>query len=376
MINRQSFRIIKALMIKEFYQILRDPSTLILAIGLPILLLFIYGYGVSLDMNTVKVGVVLEDNSPTAESLLSSFQNSPYFDITVRRDIREFKQELIRGNIRGIIVIPEYFSEFRLKPDTMAPIEVIADGSEPNSASFVQNYAKGAFQNWLQQEAISRKLQHITYLNPQFRFWFNQRLESRDFLIPGSIAIIMTLIGTLLTSLVVAREWERGTMEALMSTPINMIELLLGKLIPYFLLGMVSMAICFFVAILYYHVPFRGTFLLLGICSASFLISALSLGLLISTLAKNQFVAAQAAIVAAFLPGFILSGFIFELSSLPLPIYLFTYLFPARYFVSSLQTLFLAGNVHPLILFNIIPMWIFALVLFTIISRINKKRLE
>lgn len=376
MINRQSFRIIKALILKEFYQILRDPSTLILAIGLPILLLFIYGYGVSLDMETVKVGVVLEDNSPDAESLLSSFKNSTYFDITVGRDIREFEDELIRGNIRGIIVIPEYFSQFRLRPDKMAPIEVIADGSEPNSASFVQNYAKGAFQNWLQQEAISSKLQHITYLNPQFRFWFNQRLESRDFLIPGSIAIIMTLIGTLLTSLVVAREWERGTMEALMSTPINMIELLLGKLIPYFILGMISMAICFFVAILYYHVPFRGTFLLLGICSASFLISALSLGLLISTLAKNQFVAAQAAIVAAFLPGFILSGFIFELSSLPLPIYLFTYLLPARYFVSSLQTLFLAGNVHPLILFNIIPMWIFALVLFTIISRISKKRLE
>jgi ABC-2 type transport system permease protein len=376
MIDKSTLRIVKALMLKEFYQILRDPSTLILAIGLPVLLLFIYGYGVSLDMDTVKIGVVLEDDTPEATSLLHSFQDSAYFDVSIGKDIREFKEELIKGNIRGIIVIPEYFSEFRNKPHLKAPIEVIADGSEPNSASFVQNYAKGAFQNWLQQEAISTKLQHITYLNPQFRFWFNQKLESRDFLIPGSIAIIMTLIGTLLTSLVVAREWERGTMEALMSTPITMIELLLGKLIPYFLLGMVSMSICFFVAILYYHVPFRGTFLLLGLCSASFLMAALSLGLMISTLAKNQFVAAQAAIVAAFLPGFILSGFIFELSSLPLPIYLITYLFPARYFVSSLQTLFLAGNVHPLILYNLIPMWTFAFVLFTIISRISRKRLE
>lgn len=376
MIDRNSLLIVKALMVKEFYQIMRDPSTLILTIGLPVLLLFIYGYGVSLDMNTVKIGIVLEDDTPAATSLLDAFRNSPYFDVKVGRDSKEFIEEMARGRIRGIITIPEYFSEFRLKPHLIAPIEVISDGSEPNSAGFVQNYAQGAFQNWLAQEGVSSRLKYVSFINPQYRFWFNQELESRYFLIPGSIAIIMTLIGTLLTSLVVAREWERGTMEALMSTPITMTELLFGKLIPYFILGMVSMLICFLVAILYYHVPFRGTFTLLVICTASFLLSALGIGLLISTLAKNQFIAAQAAIVAAFLPGFILSGFIFELSSLPLPVQLITYLFPARYFVSSLQTLFLAGNVQPLILYNLIPMWIIATLLFLLISKISKKRLE
>lgn len=376
MIDKNSLRIVKALMIKEFYQIMRDPSTLMLSIGLPVLLLFIYGYGVSLDMNNVKIGIVLEDDTPGATSLLNAFQNSPYFNVTVGKNPKDFVEEMAKGNIRGIVTIPEYFSEFRLKSHLKAPVEVIADGSEPNSAGFVQNYAQGAFQNWLSQESISSKLKHISYINPQFRFWFNQELESRYFLIPGSIALIMTLIGTLLTSLVVAREWERGTMEALMSTPVTMTELLFGKLVPYFVLGMVSMLICFLVAIFYYQVPFRGTFTLLVLCTASFLLSALGIGLLISTLAKNQFVAAQAAIVAAFLPGFILSGFIFELSSLPLPIQLITYLFPARYFVSSLQTLFLAGDVFPLILFNLIPMWITSIVLFYLISKISRKRLE
>lgn len=373
---QNSLRRVKALIIKEFFQIIRDPSSILVSVVLPLILLFIYGYGVSLDMNHLRIGVVVEDDAPDSISLTRSFTDSPFFDVKIARDHRELLDDLTRGSIRGIVVIPGYFSEFRRKQGLIAPIQVIADGSEPNTANFVQNYARGAYQNWLQQEAISSNLKRINYIKPEMRFWFNEELESRNFLIPGSIAIIMTLIGTLLTALVVAREWERGTMEALMSTPISIIELLSGKLIPYFILGMGSMTICFLVAVLYYQVPFRGSFWILFIVSASFLLSALGLGLLISTLAKNQFVAAQAAIVAAFLPGFILSGFVFEISSMPNWIQFVTHLIPARYFVSSLQTLFLAGNVPTLIIQNLIPMWVITLVLFLIIARKTVKRLD
>jgi ABC-2 type transport system permease protein len=376
MINRDSMRRVLALIVKEFYQIIRDPSSILVSVVLPLILLFIYGYGVSLDMNHLNIGLVLEDTSPAAQSLASAFTNSRYFNVKVGREAIEFTDDIMEGKIRGVVVIPAYFSEFRKKPDVIAPIQVIADGSEPNTANFVQNYARGAYQNWLKQESISSKLTKINYIAPETRFWYNEELESRNFLIPGSIAIIMTLIGTLLTALVVAKEWERGTMEALMSTPVTIVELLTGKLIPYFLLGMGSMMICFLVAVLYYNVPFRGSFWILMVVSGSFLLSALGLGLLISTLAKNQFVAAQAAIIAAFLPGFILSGFVFEITSMPTWIQTVTYLIPARYFVSSLQTLFLAGDVTTLIIHNLIPIWSITAVLFFLISRKTVKRLD
>jgi len=186
----------------------------------------------------------------------------------------------------------------------------------------------------------------------------------------------MTMIGTLLTALVVSREWERGTMEALMSTPVTITELILGKLIPYFILGMCTMTICFTITVLLYQVPFRGSFLLLLMVCSIFLISCLAIGLFISTLAKNQFVAAQAAMVVAFLPAYMLSGFIFEIASMPSIIQWFTLIIPARYFVSCLQTLFLVGNAWPLILYNLVPMT-FVAVLFLFLSyNRSKKNLE
>jgi ABC-2 type transport system permease protein len=210
----------------------------------------------------------------------------------------------------------------------------------------------------------------------QPRFWYNEELESRNFLIPGSLALIMTLIGTLLTALVVAREWERGTMEAMMSTPVTIFELLIGKIIPYFILGMASMTMCVIIAVVQYQVPLRGSFLVLAFVSGVFLFAALGLGLLISTLSRNQFVAAEASQVAAFLPAFMLSGFIFEISSMPTPIQILSSIVPARYFVSSLQTLFLVGNVWPLLIFNLFPMLLVGLILFFITARISVKRLD
>jgi ABC-2 type transport system permease protein len=335
-----------ALITKEFLQIVRDPSALLISIVLPLILMFLYGYGVSLDLDHLKVGLVMEDTSPDAQSFAESLKNSRYFDVKIGRDRREFTEDLTRGSIRGMFIIPSYFTQFRLRPDTMAPIQIIADGSETNTSNFVQNYAQGVFNNWLIQEAktsgISKDAPVITV---QSRYWYNEELESRYFLLSGSLAIIMTLNGSHLTALVVSREWERGTMEALMSTPVGIWELVLGKVVPYFFLGMGSMALCVLVSVFVYDLPLRGSWILLGGVSALFLFCALGLGLMISTITKNQVLAYQITLIVAFLPAYILSGFLFEIHSMPKWIQLLTYIIPAKYFVQSLQSLFLVGNV-------------------------------
>lgn len=351
-----SLRRIKALIVKEFYQIIRDPSSILISFILPMMLLFLYSFGVSLDADHINIGLVLEDTSPDAQSFAQALTDSRYFNTKIVKDRRELAGKMIDGSIRGFVVVPAYFSSFRQRPDSIAPIQIITDGSEPNTANFVQNYVQGAWQNWLQQQSISNDLQGLPLVRPQARFWYNEQLESRNFLIPGSLAIIMTLIGTLLTALVVAKEWERGTMEALMSTPVGINELLIGKLVPYFILGMLAMTLCVSIAVFLLGVPFMGSPWVLALVSAIFLWTALGMGLLISTVAKNQFVAAQAAIIASFLPAFILSDFIFEIASMPLPIQLVTNLLPARYFVSSLKTIFLVGDVWELLLPNMLAM--------------------
>ncbi len=373
--RRFSLRRLKALIIKEFFQIVRDPSSILIAAVLPLFLIFVYGTGVSLDAKNLEVGLVLEDTNPNMQSFANSLKNSTFFSIDVARTIEELTPKLISGKLKGIVTVPFYFSEFLERGD-IAPIFVVADGSEPNTASFVQNYVQSAFTNWQKQEIISQALQQPPSVQLQSRYWFNEELNSHFFLIPGSLALIMTLIGTLLTALVVTREWEKGTMEALMTTPVTMLEIALGKLIPYFCLGMGSMTICTIVAYYGYGVPFRGSYLVLALVTGFFLLTALGTGLLISFFTKNQFTASQIAIVTAFLPSFMLSGLIFEISSMPTAIRLFTYLVPAKYFVSSLETLFLVGNIWQLILLDIGAMIVYTIIIFIMISLKIVKRLD
>jgi ABC-2 type transport system permease protein len=375
-IHKGRLRRLKALILKEFFQIIRDPSTMLISVVLPLLLLFLYGFGVSLDLNHLKLGLVLEDTSPDARNFADSLLNSRYFDVKIARDRRELDADLSRGDIRGIVVIPSYFSALRLRSETIAPVQVIADGSEPNTANFVQYYVQGAYQNYLQQSLLARNSRGVSIVSVSTRFWFNEQLESRFFLLSGSLAIIMTLIGTLLTALVVSREWERGTMEALMSTTVTKAELVVGKVIPYFILGMLSMVICVAVSVIGYGLPLRGSWWLLGIVSALFLFCALGFGLLVSTLCKSQLIASQIAITAGFMPAYILSGFLFEISSMPYWIQMLTNIIPAKYFVSCLQTLFLVGNVWSLILFNMIPMLIIGLLFFILTAFKTVKRLD
>ena len=242
-------------------------------------------------------------------------------------------------------IVQSDFSARLDRPGDIAPVEVVTDGAEPNTASFVAAYLTGAWRNWLAQRAQDRGLAVPAGISLLPRYWFNPAAVSRNFIVPGSIAIIMTIIGAMLTSLVVAREWERGTMEALLSTPVTRGEILLSKILPYYVLGIASMLLCVAIAVGVFGVPFRGSLLLLILFTTLFLGSSLGLGLLLSTVTRNQFNAAQAALNAAFLPATMLSGFVYEIASMPPPIRAATYLIPARYFVSALQTLFQAGFV-------------------------------
>ncbi len=370
-----SFRRFWAYFKKEEKQILRDPSTFLIAFILPLLMIFIYGYGVSLDADKIPLGLLLEDTSPTARSLENAFLGTPYFNVTTSTHRSSIEDELTAGRLRGIVTIPLNFSQNFLR-NVKTPLQVLLDGSEPNTARFVLNYAQGVVSNWNAQQKIEGKSFFTSPIRAEPRTWFNEELKSRDVLLPGSIAIIMTLIGTLLTALVVAREWERGTMEVMMSTPIQIREMLFAKLIPYFFLGLGSMTLCVSLSILLFNVPFRGSYLVLLLATSIFLLASLGLGLFISSTTRNQFVASQISIMTGFLPAFMLSGFIFEIPSMPQSIQALTYLFPARYFVTILQTSFLSGTIWELVLPSMAFMLIIAFFFLSLTALKMVKRLD
>jgi ABC-2 type transport system permease protein len=359
-------RRLRALVVKEFIQVARDPSTFIIAFVLPPFLLFLFGYSVSLDASRVRVALVMEDSSAQAQGLATAFARSAYFDVTPARSVAQVREALVADGERGIIVIPQGFGE-GVKAGHPPDIQVITDGSQPNTAKFLGAYADGVRLEWLMQETQAARAPLITV---SARYWFNPGLRSRNFLVPGSIAIVMTMIGTLLTALVVAREWERGTMEAMMATPISMAEFVLSKVLPYFLLGLAAMTLCTLLAIFAFHVPFRGSPLALFAIASAFLLPALGLGLFISAATKNQFVASQIALLSAFLPTFLLSGFLYEIASMPLAIRIITYAVPARYLIPPLQTVFLAGDQWGLILPNIAAMLGFGALFFFLAFRV------
>jgi ABC-2 type transport system permease protein len=368
-----SARRVRALCLKETRQILRDPSSWLIAVVIPLLLLFIFGYGINLDSSQLRVGVLLEQRSEEAVDFTRTLSASPFIDATVSNNRQQLIEMMQGGQIRGLVVLPVNFAERLASPGDSAPVQVITDGSEPNTANFVQGYVQGSWQIWQQQRALARGENLQPLIDVQSRYWFNPAAISRHFIIPGAITIIMTVIGAILTSLVVAREWERGTMEALLSTEVTRSELLLCKLIPYYFLGMLAMLICMLMTVFVLGVPYRGSLLLLFIITSLFLLSTLGMGLLISTLTRNQFNAAQVALNAAFLPSVMLSGFIFQIDSMPAAIRAVTWIIPARYFVSTLQSLFLAGNIPIVLLINLLFL-IGSAVMFIGLTWLNTKR--
>ncbi len=348
-----SWRRVRALCVKETRQIVRDPSSWLIAVVIPLLLLFIFGYGINLDSSRLRVGVLLEQQSEEALDFVHTMTGSPYIDATVSDSRRQLIEMMQAGRIRAMVVIPVDFDRQMARPGADAPLQLITDGSEPNTANFAQGYVEGIWQIW-QQRAEDRGETFEPLIDVQMRYWFNPAAISQHFIIPGAITIIMTVVGAILTSLVVAREWERGTMEALLSTEITRAELLLCKLIPYYFLGMLAMLLCMLVSVFILGVPYRGSLPILFVITSLFLLSTLGMGLLISTITRNQFNAAQVALNAAFLPSIMLSGFIFQIDSMPAVIRAVTYVIPARYFVSTLQSLFLAGNIPVVLLVNVL----------------------
>ncbi|EKN3345283.1 ABC transporter permease [Yersinia ruckeri] len=371
-----SWRRLRALCRKETRQILRDPSSGLIAFVIPIMLLFIFGYGINLDSSKLHVGILMEQQSKPAQDLAAAFTGSPYIAAQISDDRHALIQAMQAGKIRGLIVIPGDFAQRLDRPLDTSPIQVITDGSEPNTANFVQGYAQGIWKVWQQQQGQNLGHTNEPLIDVQLRYWFNPAAISRHFIIPGAITIIMTVIGAILTSLVIAREWERGTMEALLSTQITRSELLLSKLLPYYFLGMIAMVLCMVVSVFILGVPYRGSLGILFVMTSLFLANTLGMGLLISTVTRNQFNAAMIALNAAFLPSVMLSGFIFEIDSMPAIVQAVTYIIPARYFVSSLQTLFLAGNIGTVLWINLLFLIASAVVFIGLTAWKTKRRLD
>jgi ABC-2 type transport system permease protein len=374
--NRFSLRRLVALTRKETLQVFRDPSSNIIAFVLPVVMLFIFGYGISLDTSALRLGVVLEDQSAEARRFADYLGGSPSLAVTRTTWRAEMDEALQSGRIRGYVVIPPDLGRRLVTAGSPPELLIVTDGAEPNTANFVENYVGSIWENWRRERAAERgeRLPAVVSIEP--RFWYNPSAESRNYLIPGSITLIMTVIGALLTSLVVAREWERGTMEALLASPVTRFEFLLSKLLPYYALGMISLLICVTVSVWLLHVPFRGSLLVLWLVGSLFMGSVLGMGLLLSTVTRNQFNAAQAALNAAFLPAVILSGFIYEIRSMPLVIRGVTHLIPARYFVTALQTLFQAGQIWSVLVPSMLFLLATSLVFLVLTYRKTRRDLE
>ncbi|MFN2238584.1 MAG: ABC transporter permease [Thermoanaerobaculia bacterium] len=361
MTERFSLMRLKAIAAKETIQIRRDPRSLLLAFAVPILLLVIFGYAISWDIRHIALAVLDEDRSPESRELIDAFRASGYFDLEHQLESpAEIERLLDRNDAQIVLVIPNDFSE-RLGTQSPPQVQAVVDGSDANTATIVIAYA----------EAIT--VQYSSRLNASVRparfpvevasrVWYNEELLSRNMIVPGLVAVIMSIIAALLTSLTIAREWERGTMEQLASTPVSRLEVVVGKLIPYIAIGLIDIAITVVLGIALFQVPFRGSVLLLFVLSLLFLIGALGFGIFISAVAKSQMLATQAAMVVTYLPALLLSGFMFSIDAMPPLLRAITYLIPARYFLVVTRGIFLKGVGADVLRTQAVLMVVFAIV--------------
>jgi len=371
---------LKAMAGKEIIQIIRDPRSLGIVLLMPVVLVLLFGYGVSLDLKHLPVYVYDREASQQSQALLKRFQSNQYFDIVrAVNNYPDLVKALDSGKAKMALVIPYDFSE-RLRAGGAVSVQALVDASDDNTANVLIGYAQAVVQGYsndIQLEWIQRRGQQVQPppLSVETRTWYNENLESSAFIVPGVLAVVMSVIGAFLTSLTIAREWERGTMEQLISTPVSALEIMLGKLTPYFIVGMFDAGVCVVLAIFWFQVPFRGTVLALLVSSALFLIALLCLGYFISVVAKNQLAASQIALVATFLPAFLLSGFLFAIEQMPQFVQLVTRILPARYYVSSLKMIFLKGTPIGMLYGQLVPLAIFAVALALLATRTFHKRL-
>lgn len=367
-------RRIWALVVKESRQIFRDPSSIALGIVMPVMLIVLFGYALSLDVRNAPVALVVEDGSSTAREIVASFTLSSTFDARIMKSMAEAEQAMLEHRVEGIVRIRPDFG--RRVAAGGGEVQVVVLGTDANTARIIQSYALGAIRQSAQRQSAEGN--PVVAAGPvvvQTRTWFNEAGSSHYFLVPGLIVLVMTLIGAFLTALVMAREWERGTLEALFVTPVRAEEIVLGKVIPYFVMGMIGLALCVLAARFLFEVPLRGSLAVLAIVSTFYLIVALGIGLVASSVTRSQFVASQIALLATFLPAMLLSGFLFDLRSMPVVVQTITYVLPARYFVALLQTLFLAGDIWSVILPNAAVLAVMAVALMAVTRAATRKRL-
>ena len=366
---------------KEILHIQRDSRSLGIVVIMPVTLMLLFGYGVNLDLKGLPVYVFDRDGSQQSQDLLKRFQSNEYFHIAqVVDSYPELTRALDDGHAKMGIVIPWDFSQ-RLNRGDIVGVQALVDSTDDNTANVLIGYAQAVVQGYSSQVQLDWLQAHGQTIQPapvsvQTRTWYNEDLESSSFIIPGVLALVMSVIGAFLTSLTIAREWERGSMEQLISTPVTAMEIMLGKLAPYFVLGMFDVAVCAVIAISWFHVPFRGSYITLAVSSALFMIVVLSLGFLISVLAKNQFAASQIALLITFLPAFLLSGFLFSIEQMPIVLQWITRILPARYYVSVLKKIFLKGTPTSMLYADLIPLAVFAFILAIAATRSFHKRLE
>jgi len=369
-------RRIWALIRKEGRQVVRDPSSFAIGVVLPVMLILLFGFGLSLDVKNVPIAVVIEAPSSQASEIAASFQLSPYFETHVTASMADAQALVLSNRVDGIVLLQSDFARRAAGGD--ASVQLVVNGIDGNTARIIEAYAEAAIaQSGVrvaaegQADPAGAGGQAVV----ESQLWFNSANDSRYFLVPGLIVLIITLIGAFMTSMVVAREWERGTFEALFVTPVRTDEILVSKIVPYFLLGMGGLVLCIVSARFLFDVPLRGSLLALMGVSMLYLLVSVATGLLISSTLKSQFLASQVTLVATFMPALMLSGFIYDLRSVPLAIQLVSYLVPARYYVSLLQTMFLAGDVWGVIWPNAAILALVAVVMLALTRHATRKTL-
>lgn len=365
---------------KEMVQVLRDSRSLIIVLIMPIILVLLFGYGVNLDLKHLPIYVYDRDGSQQSQDLLKRFQASDYFEI-VRgvNNYRDLTRAIDDGHAKMGIVIPWDFSQ-RLRDGRAVKVQALVDATDDNTANVLIGYAQAVVQGYSSDVQLDWLRDRGQIANPapvivETRTWYNEDLESSAFIVPGVLALVMSVIGAFLTSLTIAREWERGTMEQLISTPVTPLEIMFGKLVPYFAIGMIDVIVCALIALYWFQVPFRGSFLTLLFSSAMFMIVVLSMGFFLSVIAKNQLAASQLALLTTFLPAFLLSGFLYEIEQMPVVVQWITRILPASYYVSVLKKIFLKGSPATLLYADLVPLAIFTFVLALLATHSFQKRL-
>jgi len=362
---------------KEFLQIKRDKSALIIAFILPIFLTLIFGYAISVDTNKIRIAIVDESskNSSVGE-LISFFNNSKFVDIKlITQSRKEAEEKILSQKISAILIIPNDFN-LKIAKEKIAEVFLATDGSDPNTASFCGNYVRSILNLYSDYLNSKKGIKTKTQIDIETRFWYNESLKADHLLNIGSIGFVLSIAGTLLTALVVAREWERGSMEYLIASPVSKYEIILGKVIPYIALGLGSFLVTFLSIVIFFAPPFKGSIIIFFFIGFIYLILTTGLGLLISSAAKSQFVASQGAILVSMVPTIMLSGLIYDIQTMPKIMQIITNIVPAKYLIKATQTIFMVGNEWTILLPNIFGILALIALIYFGISHKTKKSID